>query len=107
MTNAKEVIENLKFKIEWEGKQEVEDVMQSLINEAWKKQKPALIQTIIHLYEEELKEIGEDEEFKIQADGEYHFLENQNTIAINEFKDRLRQSIQSKIDAYKELLGNK
>lgn len=101
MTNAKEVISEFKEKYKgWILQDDGENYRSfEIIHKD-------IIQTIIHLYEEELKEIGEDEAFQIQADGEYHFLENQKTIAINKFKDHLRQSIQSKIDEYKEFIKN-
>lgn len=62
----------------------------------------ALIQTIISLYEEEIKEIPEDEKH------EFKVVEIKDIVAeaVNQERNRLRQRLQSKLAGWNELLVN-
>lgn len=41
--------------------------------------------------------VGDDEDFKIQPDGEYHFSENQKTIGRNQQRESFRTTIDTLI----------
>ena len=59
-------------------------------------------QTLLAVFESELESVPEDEDFKVQEDGEYHFGENQKTIGINQERARLRSHLTEVINYLKQ-----
>lgn len=105
--NPQEIIE--KIQTEWSGK-----TISS--NEHFNKElNKTVIQTIISLYEQELKEIPEEKEIPIPYYSGVHGYQDQyerdvnkaNTnLGYNQALQDIRQSIQSKLDKWNELLVN-
>lgn len=58
----------------------------------------ALTQTRQEALQEALELVGEDEDYKIQDDGEYHFGANQKTTGRNRLKAELTEALQAKIE---------